>query len=287
MARYDGIAEWYDRDFLGSTHDPGRAAAARLLGHGSGRLLDVGCGTGAQYPRSASSAGASSAWTSPADMLRLARDRGLEVVQADACELPFEDGSFDAAVSLWTHTDVDEFGEVVAEVARVLRPAAPFVYVGLPSSLRRAAFAVHVRPRHPRAPPRLSRRGSVRLSRPRVSGPPAGLRAKVGAVHLTLESFLNAFLSAGLEPRALRGARPRRRAVPVRRRAQVAPSGYVRRSDHLRSLPRSTIVAASARQRMGRCGSRSAASCRRNAASSPTATVTCGTIVSWAPSYGG
>ena len=41
-ARYDGHAEWHDREL--ATAAPGlatRAVAARLLGHG-GRLLDVG-----------------------------------------------------------------------------------------------------------------------------------------------------------------------------------------------------------------------------------------------------
>jgi ubiquinone/menaquinone biosynthesis C-methylase UbiE len=47
MARYDGIAGWYDTKFLGELHNHGSAAALRLLGPGPGRLLDLGCGTGA------------------------------------------------------------------------------------------------------------------------------------------------------------------------------------------------------------------------------------------------
>jgi SAM-dependent methyltransferase len=43
---------------------------------------------------------------------------------------PFEDESFDAAISVWTHTDVGDFRATVAEVARVLRPGTPFVYIG-------------------------------------------------------------------------------------------------------------------------------------------------------------
>jgi SAM-dependent methyltransferase len=197
MARYDGIAEWYDHDFLGGTHDPGRAAAARLLGHGSGRLLDVGCGTGA-YSASLAELGWQLVGTDiSVDMLRLARDRGLEVVQADARDLPFEEGSFDAAVSQWTHTDADEFGKVVAEVARVLRPAAPFVYVGL----HPAFVGPHSRFMFARGTPELHPcylgEGRYGVEAPGVESPD-GLRAKVGAVHLTLESFLTAFLSAGL-----------------------------------------------------------------------------------------
>jgi ubiquinone/menaquinone biosynthesis C-methylase UbiE len=36
--------------------------------------------------------------------------------------LPFEDGSFEAVISILTHTDFDGTRVVFAEVARVLRP---------------------------------------------------------------------------------------------------------------------------------------------------------------------
>src|SRR5436305_459077 len=46
-ARYDGLADWYDREFAtGPLAVVPLEAAARLLGSGPGRLLDVGCGTG-------------------------------------------------------------------------------------------------------------------------------------------------------------------------------------------------------------------------------------------------
>ena len=195
MARYDGIAEWYDRDFLSEVHDPGRKAAARLLGRGSGRLLDVGCGTGVHSAPLAELGWQLVGVDISADMLRLARERRLEIVQADARDLPFGDRSFDAAVSLWTHTDVDEFVRVVAEVARVLRPGAPFVYVGV----HPAFVGPHSRFMFARDTPELHPgylgEGRYGSEAPGVASP-TGLRAKVGAAHLTLESFLNAFLSA-------------------------------------------------------------------------------------------
>jgi SAM-dependent methyltransferase len=197
MARYDGIAEWYDRDFLSGTHDPGREASARLLGRGTGRLLDVGCGTGAHSAPLAELGWHLVGVDISADMLRLARERGLEVVNADARRLPFGEHSFDAAVSLWTHTDADEFGAVVGEVARVLRPNAPFVYVGV----HPAFVGPHSRFMFARGTPELHAgyvdEGRYGLEAPGVASH-EGLRAKVGAVHLTLESFLKAFLSAGL-----------------------------------------------------------------------------------------
>ena len=46
-ARYDGIADWYDgyNEAAAGSHG---AELARLLGPGTGRCLDLGCGTG-QY----------------------------------------------------------------------------------------------------------------------------------------------------------------------------------------------------------------------------------------------
>ncbi len=43
---------------------------------------------------------------------------------ADAGVLPFADASFDTVMVMWISTDVDDFGQVLREAARVLRPAA-------------------------------------------------------------------------------------------------------------------------------------------------------------------
>jgi SAM-dependent methyltransferase len=195
MARYDGLADWYDREFATSELAViPRETALRLLGDGPGRLLDVGCGTGAH-----TSVFAERGWSvvgvdESEDQLSLARERGVEVVQADAAALPFEDSSFDAAVSIWTHTDVDDFGALLREVARVLRPGGPFVYVGAhpcfvgPHSLFVAAEGV------PALYPGYRRTGRY-TDAPGVS--PQGLRAKVGATHVPLGPFVQAFLDAG------------------------------------------------------------------------------------------
>lgn len=196
MARYDGIADWYDTQFLNELHDPGRAAAVRLLGPGCGSLLDVGCGTGAQTVAFRDGGWEVTGVDASEDMLRRARDRGLDVVQADASALPFEEATFDAAVSLWTHTDVDDFPAAVREVARVLRPGGPFVYAGGhpcfvgPHALFR--FARGVPELHPGYRP--ARRYDA--DEPGVFNPD-GLRARVGASHVPLGEFVAAFTAAG------------------------------------------------------------------------------------------
>jgi SAM-dependent methyltransferase len=193
--RYDEIAEWYDAEFATSAlGDSARTIAARLLGDGPGKLLDVGCGGGAH-----AAAFAERGWSltgvdvSPVQ-LELARRRGVEAVEADAADLPFEGESFDAAVSLFTHTDVDDFPAVVRETARVVRRGGRFVYLGVhPCFVGPHAFV------HDRAVPELHpgyRDTAYRRDAPGIWG--EGLRAKVGASHLPLGLFLHAFLDAGL-----------------------------------------------------------------------------------------
>lgn len=193
--RYDGLAEWYDREFSpnplrGVQHE----TVLRLLGDGPGRLLDVGCGTGAHTAALSERGWAVTGVDTSQDMLRRARERGIDVVEADAAALPFEDESFDAVVSMWTHTDVDDFAAVVREVARVLRQDGPFVYLGAhpcfvgPHS--RFVSAEGVPALHPGY-----RRTERYTDAPGIS--PTGLRAKVGATHLPLGPFVQAFLDAG------------------------------------------------------------------------------------------
>jgi SAM-dependent methyltransferase len=196
VARYDGLAEWYE-GFRRELDRHELDALGRLLGPGDGRCLDLGCGTGLPTLAVAELGWSVVGVDGSSDMLERARGRGLEVLEAPADSLPFEEGSFDAAVSFLTHTDIDGFGDAVAEIARVLRPAAPFVYLGVhpcfvgPHSLFVGAEGIPGL--HPGYRP--SRRYDE--SAPGVANPD-GVRARVGGVHLTLHDFLGAFTGAGL-----------------------------------------------------------------------------------------
>jgi SAM-dependent methyltransferase len=195
-ARYDGLAEWYEQ-FRPALPQHELEALRRLLGPGSGSCLDLGCGTGVPTAAVAEMGWSVVGVDVSSDLLRIARGRGLDVVEAPADALPFEDGSFDAAVSFWTHTDIDEFPEAVAEVTRVLRPKAPFVYVGVhpcfvgPHSLFVEAQGV------PQLSTGYRHTGRYDGSAFGVENPD-GVRVRVGAVHLTLHDLLAAFTGAGL-----------------------------------------------------------------------------------------
>jgi SAM-dependent methyltransferase len=196
-SRYDGVVDWYE-DFRPSLNDDEVDAIRRFLGPGRGRCLDLGCGTGVAIPELAELGWTVVGVDVSEEMLSRARAFGAELHRAPAEALPFQDASFDAAVSIWTHTDVDDFSAILREAARVLRPGAPFAYIGAhpcfvgPHSRFIAAEGV------PELHPGYRRTG-------RYDGgpaiPPDGLRARVGATHLPLGLFVQSFLDAGFEIR--------------------------------------------------------------------------------------
>ena len=193
-ARYDGVAEWYDRELAGSeTGGSARRLAVRLLGPGPGRLLDIGCGGGLTLVACMEAGWSAVGVDVSEDQLRLARERGCHVTWADAADLPFDDTSFDAVVSVFTHTDVEDFEALLAEAARVLRPGGAFVYIGVhPCFVGPHAFV------HDRNVPELHpgyRETGWKIEAPGIWT--EGLRARVGARHLPLGLLLQAFLDAG------------------------------------------------------------------------------------------
>jgi SAM-dependent methyltransferase len=199
---YDGLADEYEA-FFGVQREYYRRAGdalRRLLGSGNGRCLDVGCGAG-HFIGVARALG----WhvvgvDASADQLRVARKRepDAELVVADASALPFEDGSFGAGYSTFTHTDIDDFSGAIAEAIRVLRPGARFVYVG-----NHPCFVGAAQQLGEGGIPILHAgyRKSGRVDSATVPGTtPGGWRARLGSfVHVPLDDFLNAFAGLTLQ----------------------------------------------------------------------------------------
>jgi SAM-dependent methyltransferase len=187
------VVEWYE-EFRPSLNEDEIEALRRVLGHGRGRCLDLGCGTGVAIPELTRLGWTVVGVDASEEMLSRARAHGVELVRAPGEALPFDDASFDAAISIWTHTDVDHFPAILRELARVLRRGAPFAYIGAhpcfvgPHSRFIAAEGV----------PTLH--SGYRRTERYDNGPaigPDGLRARVGATHLPLGLFLQSFLDAG------------------------------------------------------------------------------------------
>jgi SAM-dependent methyltransferase len=195
--RYDGIADWYDQNITWST-----AAAAPLLmslaGQGTGRCLDLGCGTGTHLAAIADAGWWVVGLDASADQLRVARQRPRRVaalVQGDAARLPFPARSFALAVSAFTHSDVQDFAALAGEIRRVLEPDGRFVYIGLHPCFT-GPFAEQPRPDGARVVHPGYRQAGWRTSGPGSVG--GGLTSRVGFRHLPLAGLLNDVLRAGL-----------------------------------------------------------------------------------------
>lgn len=199
MRRYDGIADEYAifQKVHAEYYQIAQDALRRLLRPGSGPCLDVGCGGGRFLSVIADLGWQPVGVDESADQLRVARERlaGVDLICADATSLPFQDATIAAGISMFTHTDLDEFTKAIAEVVRVMRPGSPFVYVG-----NHPCFVGPVQEHTDAGVPRLHpgyRRGGRVDSSGAPGVPGAGWRSRLGSfVHLPLGNFVSAF--AGL-----------------------------------------------------------------------------------------
>ena len=97
--------------------------AGLVTRHAAGAaVLEVGCGTGLILERVAKVARAATGVDLSPGMLAKARERGLEVREADATALPFADGTFDVTYSFKVLSHVPDLGRALSEMARVTRP---------------------------------------------------------------------------------------------------------------------------------------------------------------------
>jgi ubiquinone/menaquinone biosynthesis C-methylase UbiE len=101
-----------------------RATLARLPD--GGRILEVGAGTGLNFPFYPRAVGLGVASELSAEMIRLAsakeRPGNMHLVQNSAERLPFRDASFDAALATLVFCSVASPREAFAELRRVVRP---------------------------------------------------------------------------------------------------------------------------------------------------------------------
>ena len=129
-ARYDGHADWYD-DWNKPHVERNASAIGELLGPGDGLCLDLGCGSGHYFDVIAATGRTVVGLDYSADQLRIARRRSRRIVRGDAAALPFADGTFPTVATMWISTDVNDFGAVLAETARVLTPGGRLVFYGV------------------------------------------------------------------------------------------------------------------------------------------------------------
>jgi SAM-dependent methyltransferase len=194
-ARYDGLADWYEERFVADA-EPHQPGLLELLGPGSGPCLDIGCGTGRNFETIRASGRSVVGVDYSTDQLRHARTRtDGPLMIADAGVLPFADRSFDTAMVMWISTDVDDFGKVLREATRVLRPDGVLVVYGVHPCFN-GPHVVYDSEDGSRLIHASYRTAGWHDESPWWAED--GIRRRVGMRHVPLAEYLNAFLTTGL-----------------------------------------------------------------------------------------
>lgn len=137
--KYDKRIGFFERRVLGEEH---RAWACSQAG---GRTLEVAIGTGLNLPLYPSDLSLTGIDLSP-EMLAIARARAeslgreVDLREADAQALPFEDESFDTVVCTYSLCNVPDDAVAVAEMSRVLKRGGRVILV---DHIRSAVTPIH------------------------------------------------------------------------------------------------------------------------------------------------
>ena len=126
-ARYDAMSKGPEEAGLKTVRE-------QLLSGVSGRVVEIGAGTGRNLDFYGD--GVELTLTEPDQYMarkleqRLEEHpRPVELVQAPAEDLPFEDGQFDVAVSTLVLCGVDDQARALGEVRRVLKPGGELLFI--------------------------------------------------------------------------------------------------------------------------------------------------------------
>ena len=126
------FASGYDR-FMAATEEAGlRDRRRRLLSGASGRVVELGAGTGANAPLYGPEV-TELVLTEPeepmARRLRAKAGPSARVVEAPAEKLPFDDSSFDTAVCTLVLCTVPSQEAALSEIRRVLKPGGKLLFM--------------------------------------------------------------------------------------------------------------------------------------------------------------
>lgn len=131
-ARWAPVYDWS----FGAVAEAGRKYVIEVINRREGTLLEAGVGTGISLPDYAPHLEITGFDLSP-EMLAKARRRVArgnltnvkDILEMDASELEFEDGSFDTVVAMYVMTVVPNPAKVMAELERVCAPGGEVIIV--------------------------------------------------------------------------------------------------------------------------------------------------------------
>src|SRR5215475_10475661 len=133
--RWTITAPVYDKLARGSEEAGVWELRQGLIAEATGRVLEIGAGTGANLPHYNGSIEALVVTEPQAPMLRRLQRSAHEhapqaqVLRAPAEDLPFEDDSFDTVVSTLVLCGVDDQPRALREARRVLRPGGSLLFI--------------------------------------------------------------------------------------------------------------------------------------------------------------
>lgn len=125
----------YDRQLAKVERAGLQALRRQLLADASGRVLEVGGGTGANLPFYGTGVASLTITEPEPPMLRRLERRVREqapqttVLRAPAEDLPFDDDAFDVAVSTLVLCGVGDQSRALRELHRVLRPGGRLIFI--------------------------------------------------------------------------------------------------------------------------------------------------------------
>jgi len=127
------FAAYYDLLMAGAEKGFMKHVRSHIVSGARGRVLEVGAGTGANFPYYDSSEARTVVATEP-DPYMLARARRrlqklnlpIELHRAPAEELPFPDDCFDTVISTLVMCSVGDLEEALREIRRVVKPSGQF-----------------------------------------------------------------------------------------------------------------------------------------------------------------
>ncbi len=120
---YDEFADWYENERHDGYHALVDDLQLDLLrDYVTGKdVLEIGCGTGLLLKEVDALAKSARGIDISPGMLEKAQQRGLDVMEGDATELPYDDASFDVVYSFKVLAHVRDIDQAMREAARVTR----------------------------------------------------------------------------------------------------------------------------------------------------------------------